>query len=66
MEDIVPGQRATVEVALAVIGGIPRARRAGKVTRVPPPAMAFMAAPTAAASAVRGRRVVCSMRPAEG
>jgi hypothetical protein len=60
MEVMVPGQRATVEVALACTVGIPRATRAGKVTSVPPPATAFMAAPTAAARATRGRRRVWS------
>jgi hypothetical protein len=56
MEDIVPGQRATVEVALAVMGGTPSATRAGKVISVPPPAMAFIIAPRAAATATAARK----------
>src|SRR5207245_9931708 len=37
-----PGQRATVEVALAVIEDSPRKRSVGYVRIVPPPAMAFI------------------------
>jgi hypothetical protein len=37
-----PGQRATVEVAFAVIADSPSQRRVGNVRIVPPPAMAFM------------------------
>ena len=59
---MVPGQSATVEVAFAVIGGMPSAIRAGKVTRVPAPATAFIAAPRAAARATRGRRRAASTR----
>src|SRR5687768_1783451 len=47
----VPGQSATVLVALATIGGMPRASSVGKVMSVPPPAIALTAPPAAAASA---------------
>jgi hypothetical protein len=36
------GHSATVLVAFATIGGIPRPMSAGKVSNVPPPAIAFM------------------------
>ena len=51
---IAPGRRATVEVAFAVIAGIPRKTRAGKVRIVPPPAMAFIT-PAPKAEATRAR-----------
>ena len=48
MLPIAPGQSATVLVALATIAGIPSPTRAGNVTSVPPPVMAFMAPPITA------------------
>jgi hypothetical protein len=45
-----PGQRATVDVALALIGGMPSPTSAGKVSSVPPPAMEFMTPPSSAAT----------------
>jgi hypothetical protein len=36
------GQSATVLVAFATIGAMPRPMRAGKVSNVPPPAIAFI------------------------
>ena len=45
----VPMTSANVLVALAMTGGVPKKRRAGKVTRVPPPATALMAPPAIAA-----------------
>ena len=36
---IAPGQRATVLVAFAIMGGTPRLTRAGKTRSMPPPAM---------------------------
>src|ERR1700726_3289796 len=47
-----PGSRATVEVALAMMAGSPRNTRMGKVTMVPPPAMAFINPPVAAAASM--------------
>jgi hypothetical protein len=44
------GQRATVLVAFALSGGTPSAISAGKVTSVPPPAMAFITPATSAAA----------------
>src|SRR5260370_41496384 len=46
----VPTTSAKVLVALAMTGGVPKNSRVGKVTRVPPPATAFMAPPAAAES----------------
>ena len=46
----VPMTNASVLVALAMIGGVPKKSRAGKVTNVPPPATALIAPPIAAAS----------------
>src|SRR6266851_4453242 len=46
----VPTTSAKVLVAFATTGGVPQNSRVGKVTRVPPPATAFMAPPTAAES----------------
>ena len=40
---------ASVLVALAMIGGVPKKSRAGNVTRVPPPATALIAPPADAA-----------------
>ena len=40
--DAAPGSSATVEVAFAWIDGIPSMTSVGKVTIVPPPAMAFI------------------------
>src|SRR5918999_885640 len=51
-----PGQSATVLVALAAIGGIPRPTRAGKVRSVPPPAIELTAPATADARTTSGRR----------
>ena len=42
-----PGQSATVLVALATMGGMPRAMSEGKVRSVPPPAIAFTPPPSA-------------------
>lgn len=47
-----PGNNATVLVAFAATGGTPSAISAGKVRRVPPPATAFMALPTAVMAAM--------------
>src|SRR5689334_20502046 len=67
-----PGSRATVEVALAMIAGMPRKTRVGKVRMVPPPAMAFITpAPKADATrarmwvAVTGRSLVRTIHPDE-
>jgi hypothetical protein len=46
-----PGTSATVLVALAASGLMPAAIRAGKVSRVPPPASALMTPPPNAAVA---------------
>ena len=43
----VPMTSASVLVALAMIGGVPKSSRAGKVTSVPPPATALIAPPAA-------------------
>jgi hypothetical protein len=45
----VPMTRASVLVALAMIGGVPKSSSAGNVTSVPPPATALIAPPAAAA-----------------
>src|SRR5690348_8878959 len=50
------GQSATVLVALATRGGMPRPRRAGKVSNVPPPAMELTTPEQAAASTTSARR----------
>src|SRR5579875_7439 len=44
-----PGQRATVLVALALIGGTPVKMSAGKEIKLPPPATEFNAPPNIAA-----------------
>src|SRR6266542_3000920 len=49
--DSEPGTRAMVEVALALTGSTPHASSDGKVMRVPPPASALTAPPSAPASA---------------
>jgi hypothetical protein len=46
----VPRTRARVLVALAILEAVPNNRRVGKVTRVPPPATALIAPPSAAAA----------------
>src|SRR5436190_2273928 len=46
----VPMTRASVLVALATMGGVPKNSKAGKVTKVPPPATALIAPPAAAAT----------------
>src|SRR5438093_910359 len=46
----VPTTSARVLVALATIGGVPKKSRVGKVTNVPPPAMALIAPPATAES----------------
>src|SRR5688572_24346070 len=51
-----PGQSATVLVALATIGEMPRPTRAGKVSSVPPPAIELTAPATADATTTRGSR----------
>src|SRR5262249_3600694 len=45
-----PGQRATVLVTLATTAGTPTARSTGKVMSVPPPAKAFTAPASIAAT----------------
>src|SRR5829696_3770154 len=57
-----PGSRATVEVAFAVMAGIPRRTRVGKVRIVPPPAMAFIT-PAPKAETTRARIWIGVMRP---
>ena len=56
--DRLAGQSATVLLALAITGGMPAARSAGKEKKVPPPARAFMPpaikAPTATMSSAKG------------
>src|SRR5439155_12833201 len=51
----VPRTRARVLVALAMIAGVPKKIRLGKVSRVPPPATALMA--PAATAALRRPRI---------
>ena len=51
-----PGQSATVLVALATSGVTPSPTMAGKVSSVPPPAMAFTAPAAAAATSASTRR----------
>jgi hypothetical protein len=47
-----PGHRATVLVAFAAIGGTPNPNSVGKVSNVPPPAMALTAPLTAETAAI--------------
>ena len=49
---LVPSTSASVLVALATSGGVPKASRVGKVRSVPPPARA-LTAPAAAAEPAR-------------
>src|SRR5579884_607837 len=51
---MVPGHRATVEVALAWMGGTPAKISAGKERKLPPPAIEFM---MPAPRAARNRRM---------
>src|SRR3954468_16548519 len=51
-----PGQSATVLVALAVSGGTPSPMSAGKVSSVPPPAIALIAPAMAEISTTTARR----------
>ena len=53
-----PGKSATVLVAFACRGGMPSAISAGKVSKVPPPAMEFM---TPAIIAAMTANVSCEM-----
>jgi hypothetical protein len=46
------GTRPTVLVAFAISGGIPRPISAGKVSSVPPPAIAFIVPATAEMAAM--------------
>ena len=48
---MVPGNSATVEEALAITGGSPAAIIAGKLTKEPPPAIAFIAPASSPATA---------------
>ncbi len=65
---IVAGIRAMVLVAFAPMDGIPTRMRVGKVTRVPPPAMAFMMPATQPAAIRRAawpndRTSMCGVAP---
>src|SRR6185503_10818723 len=58
-----PGHSATVLVAFAVSGGIPRPTSAGKVSSVPPPAIEFMT-PAATEMSTTALRRWAEMAPA--
>src|SRR6267154_184488 len=58
----VPMTSASVLVALAMIAGVPQSSSVGKVSNVPPPAMALIA-PAAVAEATRARISRPDMRP---
>ena len=58
-----PGQRATVLVTFAVIGGTPSASNVGNVINVPPPAMALMAPAATAANATSAYSVPLKIGP---
>src|SRR6185369_1078072 len=58
-----PVHRASVFVALAGIGGTPVNSKAGKATKLPPPATAFKAPPTILAT---NRKMACSSVKAKG
>src|SRR6476646_5436217 len=64
VEASVPGHRATVPVALALMEGTPEKSKAGKAINPPPPATEFTVPPAAAA---RKRRMKCELtRPPIG
>ena len=52
------GQSATVLVAFATMGGMPSPMSAGKVSKVPPPAIAFMTPLTVARITTTARRAL--------
>src|SRR5689334_8849852 len=58
VEASVPGHRATVLVALALMEGIPVNSNAGKAIKPPPPATEFTAPPS---SAAQKRRMISEM-----